>query len=132
MPDVQLAVEGKARGNAVSGTVANGSTESASLDLGAAYERVALVVTAAEAANMAASSIRILIDDEEWIAPDGTLFEIPKPAANEGIYFVADVGWVRTLKIGVDVTPTSDFDFTVYGINRVTKSTSQAIFQRTL
>lgn len=132
MVDVQLAVEGKARGNPVTGTVANGSTESAELDLGAAYERVALVVTAAEAANMAASSIRLLIDDEEWIAPDGTLFEIAKPAANEGIYFVADVGWVRTLKVAVDVTPTADFDFTVYGINRVTKSTAEQLYQRTL
>jgi hypothetical protein len=133
MVDIQLAVEGHARGNPVAGIITNPAVESAALDLGAAYERVALVVTATEAANMAAlSSLRIIVDDEEWSGPDGALVELPIPAAGEGIYFVADVGWIRTLKIGTDTTPAVSVAFTVYGINRVTKATSEQLYQRTL
>lgn len=132
MVDVQLALEGKVRSNPITLTFTTADTEKAA-DLGAAYEKVVVVVSATEAADMAGSStLSLMINDEEYHNELGDLVLVDKPAAGVGIFYVANTGYARNVKVKLSAVPTATVVMTVYGLNRLTKSTAQQIYARTL
>lgn len=133
MPEQQFALEGHKRSADFTRTITSPAVESTTIDLGAPYEEVVIVLTSAQAANLASSNVGLIVEDEEWIDPaDSAPLAIAKPAAGAGIYFVAKVGYARNVKITVSVTPTSPTTFTVRGLKRLTKSTADEIYNRTL
>ena len=137
MPNVQLALEGKARSNAISTTVTSPTTE-VDVDLGADYESFILLVSATEAANLAdASSLSFEIDGYPLLYEYGSAWSITKTnltAIPGGRVHLNNsiVGFVRNISVVFSTTPDNPFTFSVIGINRLTKSTADEVYNRTL
>lgn len=102
-------------------------------DLGAPYEYVKVAATAAEAANLAgASTLTLMIDDEEYHNELGDLVLVDKPGAGVGINWVVPVRYARNIKVKLSAVPSAEADIQVQGINRLTKQTSEQLYRRTL